>query len=325
MAVAGGVIVFDVIVNERCLVETFHGDRKPLEAIGNWRIGIGMERLERAYGQERPPAFAITPQPLTRDLLGLRRRGPHQARERFGTEPRINFLADRIQIEPAGFVVAGKVDVFPDPFQIDIGINAIILKQWNRDARNRGGFHVGEGLFKDGETTHADNRFDFAGLNDRGDDRAALGHKHCIAQPLGFFLKILDGAQAALFTQEAELIERGRALGFNAQALGHQEQPPFEGNRRELLAPSFVVDHHGQVITKLLGAANDRNQGISMLAELLHRHRGHGIMLGHVSADQTGQMIALGAGLGNIVLGLALRHQRNSPGKTHNWDLHLHS
>ena len=86
-------------------------------------------------------------------------------------------------------------------------------------------FHVGERPFEHGQAADADDRVDLAGLDERHHERRAFGHENGIAEPLGLLLEILDRAEPALLAEQAELVERRRALVLDAQALGQQQQP----------------------------------------------------------------------------------------------------
>src|SRR3954462_9923460 len=131
---------------------------------------------------------------------------------------------------------------FPDPFQIDVGVGAVGLEQRNRDAGNGCSSTMRKGFLQNRKAAYAHDRLDLAGLDDRHDDCRALGTEHRITQSLSFLLKILNRAKAALFAEEPELIEGSRAFALDAQALGHEQEAALVGNRRELLAPGFVID-----------------------------------------------------------------------------------
>ncbi len=152
------------------------------------------------------------------------------------------------EIEAARLVVAGEVDVIPDPVEIDGGIDAVVLEQRHGDAGNGRGFHVGKRALQHAEAAHADDRLDLPGLDERHDDRAAFRDEHRVAEPLGFRLQILDRAEPALFAEQAEFIERRGAFALHAQALRQQQQPALERHAGELLAPHFVVQQHADVI-----------------------------------------------------------------------------
>ena len=125
---------------------------------------------------------------------------------------------------------------------------AIVLQQRNRHAGNRGRFHVRKRLFQHRQTTDAHDRVDLAGLNQCHDQRRAFGHQHGITQPLGFVLQILNRALAALLAEQAEVVERRRAVVFQPQALGQQQQPAFVRHRRQRIAPHAAIQHHADIV-----------------------------------------------------------------------------
>ena len=157
------------------------------------------------------------------------------------SEPAFDFLSKRVQIQAARAVVTGEMDHVPNPIEIDRGVLAVILKQRYRYARNRSGFHIGECLLQNGEAAHSDDGIDLPGLDQRHHQRRAFRHQHSVAEFLRFFLQILNGTQPALLAEQTELIERSRTAILNPQALRHQQQPALKGNRRQMLAPDFVV------------------------------------------------------------------------------------
>src|SRR5207247_8753603 len=108
------------------------------------------------------------------------------------------------------------------------GVPTVILKERYRDARNSGGFHVGKSLLENREAAHSDNGVDLPRLDERHNQSGAFGHEHRIAETLGFRLPILDGAQSARFTKEAEFIERRRAFVLDAETFWKQQQAAIE-------------------------------------------------------------------------------------------------
>ena len=168
--------------------------------------------------------------------------------QRSGREPALHFLAQRIQIEAARAVVAGQMDHVPDPIEIHRRVFAIVLQQRNRHARNGGGLHKRKSLFQNREAAHADNGVDLPGLNQSHHQRRPFGDKHGVPQTLGLHLQILNRAQPALFAQQAEFIEGRRALVFDAQALGKQQQAAIVRHAGKLVAPDFVVEQHPGVV-----------------------------------------------------------------------------
>ena len=134
-----------------------------------------------------------------------------------------------VEVQAAGFVVAGEMDVIPDPVDIDEGVDAVVLQQRYSDGWNGGGFDVRESALQHGQTGNADDGLDFAGLDERHDDGAAFGDENGVTELFGLVLEVLDGTQTALFAEQAELIERRRAFTFDAEAFWHQQQTLFKG------------------------------------------------------------------------------------------------
>ena len=121
-------------------------------------------------------------------------------------------------------------------------------KQRNRDARDRGGFHIRECALEHRQATHANDRVDLAGLNQRHHERGAFGDQHGIAQPLGFRLQILNRAESALLAEEPEFVERRGTPVLDAEALRQQQQTALERDGRQLFAPDFVAEQNADVV-----------------------------------------------------------------------------
>ena len=179
-------------------------------------------------------------------------------------EPEVDFVAQRAEIEAARLVVAGEVDVIPDPVEIDGRVDAVVLEQRHRHAGNRRCFHVGKRALEHAEAAHADDRLDLPGLDQRHDDRGAFRDEHRVAEPLGFRLQILDRAKAALFAEQPEFIERRGAFALHAQTFRQQQQPAAERHAGERLAPHLVVQQHADVVAIDRIAAELRNQRVGV-------------------------------------------------------------
>src|SRR4051812_36458297 len=98
------------------------------------------------------------------------------------------------------------MDDIPYPFEVDGGVFAVVLEQRDRHAWNRSRFHVREGFFENRKTTYAHDRVDFSGLDDGHYNGGPFGAQHGIAKALGFLLKFLNRAEAAIFAEQAEFI-----------------------------------------------------------------------------------------------------------------------
>jgi hypothetical protein len=214
-------------------------------------------------------------------------------------------------VETAGLVVAGEMDVFPDPVDVDGGVDAVVLQQGHGDGGNRGGLDVGEGALEHGEAGNADDRLDLTRLDQRHDDGRPLGDEHGIAEALGLVLEILDRAEAALLAEQAEFVEGRRAFLLDPEALRHEEEAAPVGNLRERFAPHLIVEADGGVVEVGLVplVAEFREDAAGMPVEFLQRHRGHRTRLRHVIADFTQESVALGLGLRDVLL------RRTEPGR----------
>ena len=70
-AVPFGVFILDVVMNQGCLMETFHGHGDFLEILGNRFVGIRSQRLKGRHTKERPPAFARPREPIAANRFGF--------------------------------------------------------------------------------------------------------------------------------------------------------------------------------------------------------------------------------------------------------------
>ena len=281
LAVTERVAVLDVVVDQRRLVEALDRHRDLAERVGHRRVRIVLQRLVDANRQERPPPLAGAGQFGAGEGLGLAGgRAAEQRVERRRLEPALDVLAQRVEIEAPRPVVAGRMDEVPDPLDVDRRVLAVVLQQRDRDPRNRRRLHVGERPLQDRDAAYADDSLDLAGLDQRHDEGRSLRHEHGVAEALGFFLQILDGAEAALLAEQAELVERGRAAVLDPQALGHQQQPPVVGHRRKLLAPHLVAEDDADVIDVLRVDPVPRDERFGPLAQLVEHERRRQIVLG---------------------------------------------
>src|SRR6185503_16668696 len=97
---------------------------------------IVLQRLVRTGGQKGPPPFALRGQPASGDAVGFPVRRAEHGVERGRGEPGLDLGSKRIEVEPSGAIVAGEVDNVPDPVDVDGGVLAVVLKEWDRHARN---------------------------------------------------------------------------------------------------------------------------------------------------------------------------------------------
>src|SRR6185437_3536400 len=79
-AIAEGIVILNVVVNERCLVERFDGQRRASytvrrrAALNRERAGSALEGVIRGERDERPQTLTTLPQPVVGDGLMLRQR-----------------------------------------------------------------------------------------------------------------------------------------------------------------------------------------------------------------------------------------------------------
>ena len=302
LAVAERVVVLDVIVDERGLVEALDGDGGFLDVLGQGLAGVAAQRLKRGHGEEGPPALAGAHEPVARDALGLALGVAHDGVQREGAEPEIHLVPERAEVEAARLVIAGQVDVIPHPVEVHSGVNAVVLKQRNGDAGNRGSFHVGERTFQHAEATHANDGLHLAGLNERHDDGGAFRHERRVTELLCLRLQILNRAEAALFAQQAELIEGRRALRLDAETLGQQQQPSLERHGGELLAPHLVVHEHADVVAVDGVALEHPDDAVGVDLQLGGGHGRHRVELRDVVADDVEEVIPLDGRLRDVLL-----------------------
>ena len=196
------------------------------------------------------------------------------------------------------------MDVVPHPVEIHGRINTVVLQQRHGDAGNGGGLHVGEAALQHAEARNADDGLDLPRLDERHHDGAALGDKHRIAETLGFVLEILNRALAALFAQQAKLIERRGAFAFEAQAFRHEQQPTLERHGGELLAPQLVVDQNTHVVAVDGRAADALDEAICVLAEFSERDGWRGAKFSDVISHRVQNRRALFDGLRDVFLRL---------------------
>jgi hypothetical protein len=152
-------------------------------------------------------------------------------------------------------------------------------------------------------------------LDQRHHQCRALGHEDGVSQPLGLLLQVLNRAQPALLTEQAELVEWSRALVLHPQALRQQEKPSFERHRGEVLGPYFVIDQDRGVITVHGIHRRQAHNRIGVAPELVQHQRRHERIapLLDVSHDSRTQVLALVRRLRNVCLWRPLRQGRNHP------------
>ena len=194
------------------------------------------------------------------------------------------------------------MDVVPDPVDIHVRVDAVVLEQRHRHAGDGRGFHVGKGALEHAQAAHTDDGFDLSRLDEGHDDRAALRHEHRVAEPLGLGLQILNRAQPALLAEQAEFIERRGAFRFHAQAFRQQQQPALEGDGSKRLAPHFVVQQHADVVAVNGLATELRHEPVGVDFQLVRRHRRHRRVLGHVGAHALEDVLPLHKRLRNVLL-----------------------
>ncbi len=203
------------------------------------------------------------------------------------------------------------MDQVPHPVEVDRGIDAVVLQQRDRDTRNGGRLDVREALLQHVDTTHADDGFDLARLDHRSDDGRPFRHQHRIAETLRLDREVLDGAEPALFAQQAEFVKGRRALVFDPQALGNQEQTPVVRNLRQRVAPRRVAHQNRGVVAVDRVEAGRGQHRAGMLGQLIQGQRRNGahprdVVLGNFLEPNAVLLV-----VGNIRLRLPIRLPRH--------------
>ena len=193
------------------------------------------------------------------------------------------------------------MDVIPDPIDIHIGIDAIVLQKRDGHAGDGRRFHVGERALQHADATDADDGLDLSRLDERHDDRAAFGHEHRVTQALRLRLQILDRAKPALLAQQAEFIERRGAFILHPQAFWQQQQPLFKGHAGERFPPHLVIQQHADVIAVNRLAPKLRHEFVRKHLQIVRGHRRHRLMLGHILAHRLQDVIPLNRRLGDVL------------------------
>ena len=304
LVVPAVILVLDVIVDERGLVEKFGREGNLFDVLGERIAAVFAQRFEGGDGEERTPAFSVTGEPFAGDILLPALGRPHHGGDAFGSEPAFDLFMKSGEIETTGVIVTGEVEIFPDPVDIDGRVDAVILQQRHGDRRDRRRLDVGESALKHGETRNPDDGLDLAGLNQRHDDGGAFRHEDGITESLGFVLKILDRAKSALLAEQAELVKGRRAFVLDAQALRHEEKAALVRDLGERLAPHFVVETDGGVMQiGLVPFVSQLGENAArMHVELLERHGRDGIGYGDVVADRAEKKVTLLLRLGDVLL-----------------------
>ena len=241
--------------------------------LGRAFLLVALERHVGARGEVWTPALAALRQPVPRDLRGLVRGLTHDGVELILGEPSADLGLKVVEVEAVRFVVGGQMNQVPDPVEVHRRVDAVVLQQRNRDARDRGRLHVREALLQHVDTADPDDRFDLAGFDHRPDDGRPLGHQHRVAQTLGFDRQVLNRAETALLTQQTEFVERRRALVFDTQTLRDKQQPTVVRNPCHGVAPGGVADQDGRVILVDRVQSGFLQDRAGVLPQLVHRER----------------------------------------------------
>ena len=77
---------------------------------------------------------------------------------------------------------------------------------------------MGKGFFKRVETANAHDSIDLAAFEQPGYDSGTFGNEHNVAQIFGDRLQLAYVAAAALFAEQAKLVEFGGSVRYVAQA-----------------------------------------------------------------------------------------------------------
>ena len=314
LAVALVVAVLDVVVHQRGLVEALDRSGELHETSGRLRAllhALAGERHVHAGAEVGSPALAVALDPLARDLVCHALRRAHDASELRGREPALHLALQSVEVESVGLVVRGEMDHVPDLIRVDVRVDAVVLQERDRDARDRDRLHMRETLLEHVEAADPDDGLDLPGLDHAAHDGGALGHQHGVAQALRLGREVLDRAQAALLAEQTELVEGRGAVLLDAQALWDQEQPALEGHARQLVAPGLVVEQHGRVVGVALVEAGARAELLREGAQVGHRDRRHEAALAHELRGRRLDAVAVGALRGDVRLRLAPDLQRD--------------
>src|SRR4051812_15539885 len=126
-AVTSSVSVLNVVMNEGGLVEGLNSHGDLFEVRGNLRfVGTG-HGLIGGNREERTPTFARAHQPFGADFLALRLGRTEDGGQGSWCEPRIDLFAQGGEVEATRAIGAVQVDVIPDPIQVDVRVDAIVL------------------------------------------------------------------------------------------------------------------------------------------------------------------------------------------------------
>src|SRR5689334_10380787 len=92
-AITFGIVILDVVVDERRFMEAFNRDGNLAEIFGKPSARRFAQCLERGDGQERPPSLSGASEPFATDLFGIAFTRTKHLIERLGREPRVNLIA----------------------------------------------------------------------------------------------------------------------------------------------------------------------------------------------------------------------------------------
>jgi len=122
----------------------------------------------------------------------------------------------------------------------------------------------------------------------------------------------LDGTESALLAQQSEFIEGGRALGFDAEAFGQEQQSALEGHSGQLFAPHLVVEQNPDEVPEDRLAPQLGHNAVGVDLEVCGRQRRHRVELRHVIAHGLQDVLPLDQRGRDVLLGrppLLLRHE----------------
>ena len=254
-AVPEQIVVLDVVVNQRRLVERldrhrrpFHGVRKPSDAVGTvrrCRVAAGQGIVDR-QGDERPRVLAALRKKIVSDRLGagdrFKPRDPlavDLVQPGASADPRHKtfHLIDREHPRRATHqmdVAAGlgtavgmnRVNHVVYPVLVNRRIPAIAGQQWHGQARNARQQDLVDRFLQDIQAGNSHNRVHVPADNDLQDEGRALGDQDFVTHRFRGSPEVRDAASPALHAVQPVLVVVGRTPLRVFQTVRQQKQTP---------------------------------------------------------------------------------------------------
>ncbi len=280
-AITERVVVLDVVVHQRCLVERLDGKgRAPyrvgqLQPLGRACPRRSLERVVSRQRDERARALAALRHPVVSDrfvssqrvgawLLGADARG-EPAQLRLLAKPVGGAHQMNVSLGPRLRRCCLEVDQLRHPVVIDRRAAAVARQERHRHTRNAGEQHLVERLLQHIQAGHADDRVNVPADDDLEHDRRAFRNEHLAAQVLRLRLEVGHRAGPAFSAIQPKLVIVGRAALGMLEAMRQKQQPALEVDRADLVAPELVAQtHHGET-EKILSQAHVPDQSLAQL------------------------------------------------------------